>query len=297
MDRIFQKNADRLYPDSQETYRLKKTFFNVLAYIQENDWQGACHASTAVMFVLLKEQGIEATPFIGEVSKVPIVFDHSWIEVDAKVIDAAILNTLVQGVNYPPVLLGNDLYTGEKTELLYGTDKGRGLDVQAEFIAKMPIGQYMEGFTGHPEGLWGISKLLVQCTNIVLKIAVRMSVDHIGVIFENCRGHRRYEQVMQVTAHSISLKSCYRHALNLFVPSLHTLERYLHPKVGREYPKIIAALHQLLRDREHMHLCTAGRRREPCASLKNPHIPNPQISTESVSRLITQFIINVWLIR
>jgi hypothetical protein len=100
MDSIFQKTADRLYPDSPETYRLKKTFFNVLAYIDENDWQGACHATTAILFVLLREQGIAATPYVGEVSKAPIVFDHSWIEVDSEVCDAAVMNSLVRGVHF-----------------------------------------------------------------------------------------------------------------------------------------------------------------------------------------------------
>lgn len=162
MDSIFQKTADRLYPDSPDTYRLKKTFFNVLAYIHENDWQGACHATTAILFVLLREQGVAAIPCVGEVSKAPIVFDHSWIEVGSEVCDAAVMNTLVEGVHFPPVFMGTDLRTGKETELQYGSEIGRGLDPQAAVIAQMPIGQYMQGFPGQRDGLWDIAKQLAK---------------------------------------------------------------------------------------------------------------------------------------
>ncbi len=103
MDSIFQKTADRLYPDSPETNQLKKTFFNMLVYIQENDWQGACHAATAILFVLLREQRIEAVPCVGEVSK------------------------------------AQNLHRGKETELHYGSDIGRGLYPQALKIAQMPM--------------------------------------------------------------------------------------------------------------------------------------------------------------
>ena len=95
MDSIYQKTADRQCPDSLETSLLKKKFFNLLAYIQENDWAGACHATTAIMFVLLHEQGIPSAPCIVVVSKDHIVFDHSWIEVNSKICDAAVTNTLI----------------------------------------------------------------------------------------------------------------------------------------------------------------------------------------------------------
>lgn len=170
MDSIYQNNANRLYPDSQGTYRLKKTFFNVLAYVHENSWQGACHATTAIMFVLLREQSIAAVPCLGGVSKAPIVFDHSWIEVDSEVIDAAVVNTLVQVEDFPPVFLDSDLRTGEKTELLYGSKVGRGLDEQSKIVAQISIGQYMAGFPGHPEGLWGIAKQLAKQQGIKFSI-------------------------------------------------------------------------------------------------------------------------------
>lgn len=166
MANIFKKNADRLFPDSPEIYRLKKTFFNVLSFIDEKNWQGACHATTAIMFVLLREQGIEAEACLGEVSKDSIIFDHSWIEVNNEVVDAAVANTLVEGIHFPPVLLGRDLSSGEKSELRYGSDMGSGLDPMARQIAQMPIGEYMQAFPDNQDGLWGIAKQLAKRQNL-----------------------------------------------------------------------------------------------------------------------------------
>ena len=67
---------------------------------------GACHASSAILFILLREQGYEAVPCIGEVSKQPIVFDHSWIEINGNIIDAATSNSLIPEINLSPILLG-----------------------------------------------------------------------------------------------------------------------------------------------------------------------------------------------
>ena len=160
MYKIYKSTANSLYPDSPSTYKLKKTYFNVLSYIRENDWQGACHATTAIMYILLREQGLEAVPCLGEVSRGSIVFDHSWIEVDSKVLDAAVSNSLIHGISFPPVFLDSNLLSGDRSDLIYGTDKGRGLDAQAKAIADIPIGAYMDAFPRHPEGLWGVAKLI-----------------------------------------------------------------------------------------------------------------------------------------
>ncbi|MDO8908255.1 MAG: hypothetical protein Q7W55_07120 [Pseudohongiella sp.] len=175
MNKIYQSTANSLYPDSPETYRLKKTYFNVLSYIHENDWQGACHATTAILYVLLREQGLEAVPCLGEVSQGPIVFDHSWIEIDSKVLDAAVSKSLIQGISFPPVFLDSNLLTGDRSDLIYGSDIGRGLDAQAQAIADMPIGLYMDGFPGHPEGLWGIAKLLGKRQGLKLSLVLAKS--------------------------------------------------------------------------------------------------------------------------
>ena len=88
--------ADQQFPDTPDSYKIKKTFFSVLKYIHKNNWTGACHATSSIMFLLLKEQGIDVNLYIGEVARESIIFDHSWLELDGKPIDAAISNTLIQ---------------------------------------------------------------------------------------------------------------------------------------------------------------------------------------------------------
>ncbi len=164
------QRVNKIFPDTPENYRLKNTFFNVLSYIQKNDWSGACHASSAILFILLKEQGFEVDACIGEVSELPIFFDHSWVEINSQVIDAAISNTLVQGVNFPPVLLNYDLSSLDESTLNYGISNGSGLDAQAIMISQMSIGAYMDNFPGHPKGLWGVAKEIAKKQSLKLNI-------------------------------------------------------------------------------------------------------------------------------
>ena len=139
---------DKLFPNSPELYKLRKTYLNVLEYIHNQDWMGACHATTSILYVLLKEQGYEVKACMGEVSKPPIIFDHSWIEYNGKIVDAAISNTLIQGLKFPPVFLNTDLVSESETEFEYGCASGGGIDHTARAISEMTIGTYMDSFPG-----------------------------------------------------------------------------------------------------------------------------------------------------
>jgi len=118
------------------------------------------------MYALLKEQECDVSAWIGKVGKSTIVFDHSWIEYDGKIIDAAISNTLVQGLGFPPVFLDYDLKSSEKTEFEYGFSNGNGIDPQAIEISNMTIGAYMDAFPGHSRGLWGIAKEIAKMQSL-----------------------------------------------------------------------------------------------------------------------------------
>lgn len=158
-------NLDTCFPDVPENYKLKKTFMNVLNYVHKQDWMGACHATTAIMYILYKEQGYDVNACIGEVGEVgeqPIIFDHSWIEIDGKVIDVSISNTLIEGLKFPPIFMDIDLISLKNTKFEYGIAWGNGFDEQAEWIFGLTLGAYMEEFPGHPNGLWGIAKNLAK---------------------------------------------------------------------------------------------------------------------------------------
>ncbi|MGN1379243.1 MAG: hypothetical protein ACI4XR_02470 [Bacilli bacterium] len=67
-------------------------------FIQENEWCGACHACSSFLYVALKEKGLNPTLCIGEVKYNNFVFDHSWIELNNKIIDISICMTLANGI-------------------------------------------------------------------------------------------------------------------------------------------------------------------------------------------------------
>lgn len=154
-----ERKLDKLFPESPELYKVKKTFLNILGYIHKQDWMGACHATTAVMYVMLNEQGYEVEACIGEVFKAPII------------IDAAISNTLIQGLKFPPVFLSTDLVTEHETEFEYGCKTGPSIDPTADDISSMTIGTYMDNFPGHPQGLWGTAKELSKKQTLRFNVA------------------------------------------------------------------------------------------------------------------------------
>lgn len=162
--------VDKKFPDTPDSYKIKKTFFCLLNYIHKNDWTGACHATSSVMYILLKEQGVDVKLYIGEVERGSIIFDHSWLEFDGEAIDAAISNTLIQGIKFSPVYCGVELETGTPTESDYSFVSGQGLGSEMEFYSQSSLGDYLDGFPHHPKGLWGIASLLAKDLGIKFNI-------------------------------------------------------------------------------------------------------------------------------
>ena len=154
----FKKVAEEKLPSTPDNLKIAKTFFEILKFIHKNNWDGACHATSAIMYVLLKEQGIDARLYIGECQHGSFAFDHSWVEINGEVVDAAISLTWIQGMSFPPVLRNIDLESGEKTKIIYGVHSGRGYDQSSSTIRDLPLCMYMDNFPNHPEGLWGIAK-------------------------------------------------------------------------------------------------------------------------------------------
>ena len=150
--------AKRLPANSKEQYRLVQVFQTLLAFVHEMEWQGACHATTAVLTVLLRELDLPADPCLGECSLGGAAFDHSWVEIRGDIYDVAVSNSLIPGRNSAPVFAGKSLMGSGPTEVRYGIESGHGLDPQAQFIRNMSFSQYMDNFVHHHQGLWGIAK-------------------------------------------------------------------------------------------------------------------------------------------
>lgn len=149
-------------------YRLRRTFAAMLDFIHSQGWQGACHPSSAILAVLLKEQDIEVAPYLGECGANGFVFDHSWVEVDDEVYDAAISNTLIQEKSYPPVFRGLSVDTKQPSAIRYGIHSGAGYDADAALVRSVPFCEYMDNFPNDASGLWGVTKAIGKHLNLRL---------------------------------------------------------------------------------------------------------------------------------
>lgn len=135
----------------------RQSIVNLMRYIEEHEWQGGCHAISSVLYVLLRECGVDTQLCIGEVrcDDLP-AFDHSWVTVADEVYDLTcgvgmVFNTRIFG----PVIAGVDVSTQEPTRVGYGID-GVGLGPQAEAVRTMRFGVYMDDYPESKNGLWDV---------------------------------------------------------------------------------------------------------------------------------------------
>ncbi len=124
-------------------------------YIFNNQWRGACHAISSILYVILVENGFNPEICIGEVQKNSYLFDHSWIELDGKKIDIAISLTLDGTYVSAHIILDINIMTKEKNKIKYGV-KFNGIEGEALFVSKCPFNIYMDMFPYNDKGLWGI---------------------------------------------------------------------------------------------------------------------------------------------
>lgn len=122
-----------------------KAFREVLSFIWDNDYSGACHSTSAILYMLLAESDLEPTLCIGEVCLKNSYFDHSWVELDGKVMDAAVSFPLKNGTSEfagGPVFRSIDLSTNKGTDLSYGAKSTQGLDDIALVVLKNDLSGY-----------------------------------------------------------------------------------------------------------------------------------------------------------
>lgn len=156
------KQIAQIVQENNYAAKLAEILCGLLRYMKEKQWRGACHATSSVLFVILSELGYNPKLCVGEVRGKELLFDHSWIELDGKIIDLAILMSL-QGIEVsPPIVLDMNTVTLQRYEFEYGISNGQGLDLEAENIMKVSFQLYMDRFPDLKNGLWDV-------VNIVLK--------------------------------------------------------------------------------------------------------------------------------
>lgn len=130
----------------------------MLVWIVYTEYRGGCHDTSAALYMLMAESGIESKICLGEVKTGENYFDHSWVEVDGEIYDAAICMPLLGGKYHPPVFKSYDLESGEITGLGYGVSSPFGFDEVTCWIAQASLEEYTLGDPAGEDKLWNLTK-------------------------------------------------------------------------------------------------------------------------------------------
>src|SRR4051812_471804 len=178
LPRSWRDNAMKIAQSPPEVSRAVEPFIALAAYVLDSGWGGACHAVAAVMHVLFQEADVSSTLCLGEAQLNGITFDHSWVEIDGSVFDVAILGTLDERIGAPPTFRGLDVDTLEKPRIAYGIATGEDRQSDAAALLAIPFHRFMSRYPNHPEGLWGIARLVGMRAG--LSLSVRALKDRYG---------------------------------------------------------------------------------------------------------------------
>jgi hypothetical protein len=183
--RKWQSAAQKLASKTQSGNTIFNIFGSSLEWIYSTEYRGGCHDTSAAIYILLSEQGLSPHLCIGEVKYSESYFDHSWIEVNNKIYDAAICMPLTAGIPSSPVFASVDLMTGLQTELIYGLASSCGYDEEAQIVSAMSLGEYSEFHDNDPNKVWSLTKTLGKEAGMKINI---------GKIREKYRDVRRIEK-------------------------------------------------------------------------------------------------------
>jgi hypothetical protein len=105
-------------------------------------WPGACHDTSAAMYVIFSDLGFLPTLCVGEVISEKSHFDHSWVELDGIIYDAAVCSP-ADGIEYvsAPIFSSQDLSFMRRTGLIFGQYQS-GLAETAKTISTQTLGEY-----------------------------------------------------------------------------------------------------------------------------------------------------------
>ncbi|PGS74191.1 nucleic acid-binding protein [Bacillus cereus] len=178
---VWRQRAIKLTLESKNNEKLVETYFAVFNHAMKKKWIGACHALSGILYILLKEQGFKPILEIGftESSKIPFPFCHSWITLDGYSYDVGLYRShspFQHDINpyieiSAPIFKGIDLEQGKETNISFGVSSEReSIDNNFNQLIKMTIGEYMDNWPNHKEGLWGETIEIAKTIGLTLKI-------------------------------------------------------------------------------------------------------------------------------
>ena len=137
------------------------TIYNcMLEFAFLNRFEGACHATSAILHVLLSEKGVENKLMCGEIGKDNVCFDHSWIEIEGRIYDIAVALPLIQAYASNPIYAGFDIVSMNAPKWEYGFSSGLPDDSGMQIVKRGSFTDYMNGAPYHKNGLWAFVQKL-----------------------------------------------------------------------------------------------------------------------------------------
>lgn len=158
---IRKKNATEILADEPKRDSILAAFFATLEFYEKRNWGGGCHTLSAILYVLYSELGLSPTLCVGKAMfhpgfvDHPCYFDHSWIELNGEIYDAAGWKDPF-GTVLSPTIKGYDLDTKKPTKAIFGVETELEIRPIAQQVINLPFNKYMSGFPGYKNGIWGI---------------------------------------------------------------------------------------------------------------------------------------------
>ncbi len=187
---LWKQRSREIVTKNDPAVALLRPFWALVAFQERQRWRGACHSDTAVLYVLGRELGLaHITPIIGEASHGSFPFDHSWLDVNGHVWDAAAYRPLPNAPPLPvhgPIVAGRDVSSGEYTPITYGSSLRNHYRPAAQALLGMSFVDYLTNYPEYKAGLWGVVKELGENVGLHLNIP-RLKQQYADTTWTNLR--------------------------------------------------------------------------------------------------------------
>jgi Transglutaminase-like superfamily len=157
IDGAFERLALKLLGERPHASAVARTLAAIDGLVNEVEWRGAADATTAIGYLLLREQGVEALACRGAARRRKATFSHAWIQVGDDVFDVAIGMAPDPRDSIQPVVAGRHIASGKKSAIAYGV---AGAQLEAAHMRYPTMKPFLDGFPGHTDGLWGVAAKL-----------------------------------------------------------------------------------------------------------------------------------------
>ena len=168
---IWRNNAAQISDENRLDKRIALIFCTLLKFISIYNWLGACHGTSAILYVILRELGYEPKLCAGIMATDFWMTGHSWVELDGKVYDVSCYFPKVEAAKMMPVFHGKELDSMNDTATLYGISDAPRID-DVEMVMTSTVSQILAA--DHEElgniNLWQVLASVCVEANVSLPI-------------------------------------------------------------------------------------------------------------------------------